>query len=269
VLASIPRNITPEQIRAQLASGTLAKTPEEFAAQAQANAIDQELTIVAVSKKPTRSQPGTELYILTPIEEARRLNDLSLEGTTDFRTYNFVLVKVEDGKDPAKLSAAQQKLKDLGYQVRSVKETQEFLTNIIGVLQGIVAGFAFIAIIASIFGIINTMYISVLQRTREIGLMKALGMRKRDIGRLFRFEAAWIGFLGGVVGSALAVALGLSLNPWITRQLNLGEGNNILIFNPIQIAVLVGSLMFISILAGWLPSRKAAKLDPIEALRAE
>ena len=99
--------------------------------------------------------------------------------------------------------------------------------------------------------------------------MKALGMRKRDIGRLFRFEAAWIGFLGGVVGSALAVALGLSLNPWITRQLNLGEGNNILIFNPIQIAVLVGSLMFISILAGWLPSRKAAKLDPIEALRAE
>jgi putative ABC transport system permease protein len=113
------------------------------------------------------------------------------------------------------------------------------------------------------------MYISVLQRTREIGLMKALGMRKRDIGRLFRFEAAWIGFLGGLLGSLIAVALGTALNPWISTKLNLGAGNSILIFKPVQIAILVLLLMGISILAGWLPSRKAAKLDPIEALRTE
>ncbi len=269
VTVSIPRNITPEQIRSQLQSGTLAQTPEEFAAQAQANAIEKQLTIIAVSKKPVTSQPGTELYIYTPLEEARRLNDISLEGSTDFRKYNFVLVKVDGGNDPAKLDAVAQKVKDLGFQVRTVKETQEFLTNIIGVLQGIVAGFGFIAIIASVFGIINTMYISVLQRTREIGLMKALGMRKRDIGRLFRFEAGWIGLLGGIIGSSLAVILGLSLNPWITQRLNLGEGNSILIFDPAQIIVLIAALIIISILAGWLPSRKAAKLDPIEALRTE
>jgi putative ABC transport system permease protein len=269
VTVSIPRNITPEQIRSQLQSGTLAQTPEEFAAQAQANAIEKQLTIIAVSKKPVTSQPGTELYIYTPLEEARRLNDISLEGSSDFRKYNFVLVKVDGGNDPAKLNAVSQKVKDLGFQVRTVKETQEFLTNIIGVLQGIVAGFGFIAIIASVFGIINTMYISVLQRTREIGLMKALGMRKRDIGRLFRFEAGWIGLLGGIIGSSLAVTLGLSLNPWITQRLNLGEGNSILIFDPAQIIALIVALIIISILAGWLPSRKAAKLDPIEALRTE
>ena len=209
------------------------------------------------------------MYIYTPLEEARRLNDISLEGSTDFRRYNFVLVKVDGGNDTAKLNAVSQKVKDLGFQVRTVKETQEFLTNIIGVLQGIVAGFGFIAIIASVFGIINTMYISVLQRTREIGLMKALGMRKRDIGRLFRFEAGWIGLLGGIIGSSLAVTLGLSLNPWITQRLNLGEGNSILIFDPAQIIALIVALIIISILAGWLPSRKAAKLDPIEALRTE
>jgi len=269
VSVSIPRNINPEQIRNQLRSGTLAQTSEEFAAQVQANAVDKQLTIVAVSKIPITSQPGTELYIYTPIQQARELSDISLEGSADFRKYNFVLAKIKDGKDPAKFSAAQQSIKDLGYQVRSVKETQEFLTNIIGVLQGIVAGFGIIAIIASVFGIINTMYISVLQRTREIGLMKALGMRKRDIGRLFRFEAGWIGFLGGVIGSILAISLGLGLNPWITKRLNLGEGNSILIFKPIQVVALILILMAVSILAGWLPSRKASKLDPIEALRTE
>jgi putative ABC transport system permease protein len=178
-------------------------------------------------------------------------------------------VKVAGGTDDNKLKSTQQKLKDLGFQVRSVEETQEFLTNIIGVLQGIVAGFGFIAIIASVFGIINTMYISVLQRTREIGLMKALGMRKRDIGRLFRFEAGWIGFLGGAIGSLSAIVLGSLLNPWITKQLDLGAGNNLLIFKPIQVTGLVLALIIISVLAGWLPSRKAAKLDPIEALRTE
>jgi len=113
------------------------------------------------------------------------------------------------------------------------------------------------------------MYISVLQRTREIGLMKALGMRKRDIGRLFRFEAAWIGFLGGSLGSLLAVSVGTALNPWITKQLSLGVGNKLLIFKPLEVIGLIIILMIVSILAGWLPSRKAAKLDPIEALRTE
>ena len=99
--------------------------------------------------------------------------------------------------------------------------------------------------------------------------MKALGMRNRDIGRLFRFEAGWIGFLGGFIGSISAVVIGIAINPWITKQLDLGAGNDLLIFKPAQIAGLVLALIIISVLAGWLPSRKAAKLDPIEALRTE
>jgi putative ABC transport system permease protein len=62
--------------------------------------------------------------------------------------------------------------------------------------------FGILALIASVFGIINTQYISVLERTREIGLMKALGMRGRHVSRLFQYEAAWIGFLGGTLGAA-------------------------------------------------------------------
>lgn len=269
ITAVIPKPLSADELRTQLVKGTLPTTSDQLANATANNSVTKELTIAAVSKKPITSQPGTELYIYTTLEEARLLNDITTEGTTNYQKYNYVLAKVTGGNNDKKLKEVQQKIKDLGFQVRSVEETQQFLTNIIGVLQGIVAGFGFIAIIASIFGIINTMYISVLQRTREIGLMKALGMRKRDIGRLFRFEAAWIGFLGGAIGSISAVILGTVLNPWITQKLSLGAGNKLLIFKPIQVLGLISILMIISILAGWIPSRKAAKLDPIEALRTE
>ena len=136
------------------------------------------------------------------------------------------------------------------------------------VLQGIVAGFAMLALIASVFGIINTQYISVLERTSQIGLMKALGMPRSGVAKLFRYEAAWIGFLGGVLGAATAVAVGLAMNPWISEKLSLGE-HRLLLFVWWHILILIASLVIVAIVAGWLPARKAAKLDPIEALRTE
>ncbi len=267
ITLSIAKPVTRES--AQAAVQNFAQNPESAAQSAQTNSVQENFTIAAVLKKPTASQPGTELYFYVNQDDARRLNDLATQGTANFRTYNFVYVKAADGTNETKLIATQDRIKAAGFTAQSVKDTQKFLTNIIGVLQGIVAGFGAIAVIASVFGIINTMYISVLQRTREIGLMKALGMRKRDIGRLFRFEAAWIGFLGGVIGSVLGVGLGTVLNPWINKQLSLDAGSNLLIFKPLEIIILVMILMVVSILAGWLPSRKAAKLDPIEALRTE
>ncbi len=250
--------------------GAAASTPDGLARLSEQASEQRTLKIAGVTKKSsTGQQPGTELYLYADAATTRSLNDIATLGTPNYRKYTYVFARVEGGKDEAKLKVTQDLLKDKGFEVQSVKETQQFLTSIISILQGIVAAFALIAIIASVFGIVNTMYISVLQRTREIGLMKALGMRKRDIGRLFRFEAAWIGFLGGLIGSMLAVGLGVALNPWITTKLDLGKGTSLLVFKPMQVGMLIVILMLISILAGWLPSRKAAKLDPIEALRTE
>jgi putative ABC transport system permease protein len=225
--------------------------------------------IVGVYKAPVTAQPGTESVLYIGLKDAQVLDDYSKMGTPEYRKYSYAFVKVAGGEDPAKLAQVQAEIKSLGYQATSIKDTQAFLNQIIAVLRGIVAAFGAIAVIASVFGIVNTMYISVLQRTREIGLMKALGMRKREIGRLFRFEAAWIGFLGGLLGSLTAVILGTLLNPWITEKLTLGEGQRLLIFRPEQIAALIVALIAIAIVAGLLPARKAAKLNPIEALRTE
>ena len=234
----------------------------------QQSTYTKTFTIAAVLKKPTTVQPGTELDMYINAADADTLNDVATQGTASYHRYTIVYARINNGKDKAVLKAAQQRITKAGYSTQSVEDTEAFLTQIITVLRGIVAAFGAIAVIASVFGVVNTMYISVLQRTREIGLMKALGMPKRDVGRLFKVEAAWIGFLGGALGSLLAFAVGTALNPWITKKLDFG-GQRLLIFRLPQVVVLIVALMLVAIFAGLLPARKAAKLDPIEALRTE
>jgi putative ABC transport system permease protein len=171
-----------------------------------------------------------------------------------------------DGKtSPEELK---RRLEDSGYVARTAADLQSFLNQIIQVLQVIILVFGFITLVASFFGVVNTQYISVLERTREIGLMKALGMRRGTVSWLFIIEAAWIGFIGALLGSLAAIAVGTTLNPFISRQVNFGD-ERLLIFDPLQVAALVGFLMLVTAVAGLLPARKAARLDPIEALRTE
>ena len=178
--------------------------------------------------------------------------------------YSTALVSVDDEKN---IDAVKDEIsKD--YRAYSIQDVRKTLLAMVNVAQMALAGFGGLALLASVFGIINTMYISVLERTSQIGLMKALGMSGRDIGKLFRYEAAWVGLLGGLIGVGLASLVTL-LNPVIASFLKLGAGTNLLVIDPLQIVLLVIGLVVMAVISGWLPSRKATKLDPIEALRTE
>lgn len=228
-------------------------------------AKDVTLTIRAVTAKSSTSfVTMSALYISDT--QAKRLTDFLYEGTDRYRQYVSATVLVENSVKPETVKAA---IESKEMYAMTAQDLSGMIFTMVNVLQGIVTGFGVLALIASVFGIINTQYISVLERTSQIGLMKALGMPRRAVAKLFRYEAAWIGLIGGVIGAAIAYGLGTALNPWITETLTLGDGNYLLLFVWWHIALMIIGLMLVAILAGWFPARKAAKLDPIEALRTE
>jgi putative ABC transport system permease protein len=227
-------------------------------------AIDKTLTIVAVD----RASDATIYYapqIYVSPEDGEELYSFENAYSPNRDTYYGATVQVKSGYDINEVKSA---IENQNYSAYSLQDSREDLLQMVNIVQWGLAGFGALAIFASIFGIINTQYISVLERTQQIGLMKALGARQKDIGRLFRYEAAWVGFLGGVIGVGLAFIVSL-FNPLIATFVNLEEGMKLLIIEPATSTVLVGSLMLVAVAAGYFPSRKAARLDPIEALRTE
>ena len=220
------------------------------------------LKIVAVDKQSDTTifyQPAVRISS----DDAKDIYEYShYKGLSN--EYSLVIVSVDDVKN---VDAVKDEISK-SYTASSIQDARKALLTMVNVAQMALIGFGGLALLASVFGIINTMYISVLERTSQIGLMKALGTSGRDIGRLFRYEAAWVGLLGGLIGVGFASLITL-FNPVIASALKLGAGTNLLVINPIQIILLIVSLMVMAVLAGWLPSRKATKLDPIEALRTE
>ena len=260
-LAKPPKELSQKQAEQIM----LEKGPAGLEAATKVTTRDVKLKIRAVSKRSVTSLSASNALFISE-NKARELTDFLTKGTDQYRSYVAVMALVKEGVDPA---SVKDELKRSDIHAMTAKDLQSVLFTIVNLIQGIVIGFGVLALIASIFGIINTQYISVLERTQQIGLMKALGMRGKDVARLFRYEAAWIGFLGGVIGALLAWAVGTALNPWLAETIGLGEGNYLLVFQLLPIALLVAGLILVGIVAGFFPSRKAAKLDPIEALRTE
>lgn len=228
----------------------------------QTKSIDYQ--VQAVEIKPDNALNYQPKFTLNA-QDLKAVYDFERSGTPGYGQFVSASVEVNDATDVA---AVEQAVKDRGYTAFSAQEIQKTLFQFINVVEYGVAGFGGLAILAAIFGIINTQYISVLERTRQIGLMKALGMRRFDVLRLFLFEAAWIGFLGGVIGAGLAGLTGWAVNPFISQQLDLGS-TQLLLFDWLPVVGLIAGLVIIAMLAGFFPARKAARLDPIEALRTE
>ena len=145
---------------------------------------------------------------------------------------------------------------------------QEGIFNILALILG---GIGAIALAVAAIGVINTMVMAILERTREIGVLRACGATRATIRRLFTFEAAMLGFWGGVFGVLLGFLLTLVANPIINNQLKVNSisQTNIITLPLWLVLAVVGATTLIGTLAGLYPASRAARLNPVEALRYE
>ncbi len=143
--------------------------------------------------------------------------------------------------------------------------------NILNMVRNGLIAFSSVSVVVAILMIAIVIYISVLERQREIGIIRAIGGRKKDIRNMFISESLGIGFLSGVLGVSVAYGITITINTLVTmflRQTN----PNIPAFNVAQLpletaAILIGLCMLIAVIAGLIPSLRAANLDPVESIR--
>lgn len=146
----------------------------------------------------------------------------------------------------------------------------EMITSMTGTLLDtvtyVLVGFAAISLIVSTIMISIITYVSVIERTKEIGILRSVGARKKDISRVFNAETLIIGFTAGIIGVGLSYLLTIPINAVIGNLVGI---TGIASLNPLHAAVLIIGSMLLTLIAGFIPSRMAAKKDPVAALRSE
>jgi putative ABC transport system permease protein len=174
------------------------------------------------------------------------------------------------GSSAQQIDKIKHALHSKGFTAQTVADQIGSFEVVINGIIGVLDAFAVIALIAAGFGIINTLLMSVQERTREIGLMKAMGMSGRKVYALFSTEAVFIGFLGSAIGAGIGIAFGSLISHVLaTTALSGLPGLQIMKFSPVSITVIIVVVMLIAFLAGTLPARRAARQNPIDALRYE
>jgi len=168
------------------------------------------------------------------------------------------------------IQAIKDSLADAGYAGTTVADQIGTFQSVVDGIILVLNAFAIIALVAAGFGIINTLLMSVQERTREIGLMKAMGMSGGRIFALFSTEAVFIGFLGSALGAGVAIAVGSAVSQVLADGFLSGlAGLQILTFAPASIASVFALVMGIAFLASTLPASRAARQSPIDSLRYE
>ena len=229
---------------------------------------------------------GAEKYTIVGVLEAKVTDTSDLEGSSDdivllpyttalrvFQTSTAssyaVTVTSEDKISEAKtaLEDGLQELlsSDKGYMVTSMSEMLDMMTSMVNMVVTILTAIAAISLLVGGIGIMNIMMVSVTERTREIGIRKALGAKERVILGLFVTEAATTSALGGILGIGLGYLLSALANkilPLVMSDMEMTVAPSLS-----SVAVAFGISVGIGVLFGYLPAKRAARLNPIEALR--
>ncbi len=221
---------------------------------------------------------GTDNSVIMPVSAARTvIEDLDLESDQ----FSSISVKVDNVDDVDEIvSMIEQKLmlsrhvtnQTKDFSVTTSQAVQETISTVMSTVTLFLAGIAAISLLVGAIGIANTMFMSVMERTKQIGILKALGTTDFEIMKLFLMESAIIGFVGGLlgvfagmIGSGIVSEIGIGIVGAGAR----GASTTMVSVTPELVALAISFSVLISIASGVIPARRASKLQPTEALRSE
>lgn len=183
--------------------------------------------------------------------------------------YNMFIVNVNEA---ANVEEVLETIQDMGYYADANKEWLEQTEQQFMIIEAVLGGIGAVAMLVAAISIANTMTMSIYERTKEIGIMKVLGCSLGNIRSMFLAEAAFIGFLGGVVGIIISYLLSLAVNkliaPMIVEEYGLGNINISMIPPWLVLAAIVFATI-IGMVAGFFPAQRATRLSPLAAIRNE
>ena len=193
-----------------------------------------------------KSKPAAIEFYTSSFQQKQELKDF-------INAYNTA--KKDAGEDDKVLSYSD-----------DIQTIMSSITTMVGVITTVLVGFVAISLIVSSIMIAIITYISVLERTKEIGILRAMGASKKDIRRIFTAETAIEGFISGVLGIAITLLATIPINAVVAKMTNVENVAQL----PWEAAlILIGISIVLTMLAGLIPSRIAAKKDPVESLRSE
>jgi len=237
---------------------------------------EQKLKIVGISDLDPDSMRGAaRARVFLPLKLAQDLRVMqpsdvrdSMRGFNKQPSYSTISVRV---RSPKQVEAVEQAIKKLGFNTFSILDATRSLRQFFAVLDLFLGIFGSLALAVASIGIVNTLVMAILERRREIGIMKAIGASDSDVKKLFFAEAGAMGLLGGVVGVALGWTIGhiinLGTNIYLKRQALPPES-----FWSVPWWLVGAAIVFafiVSLVSGLYPAARAARLDPVQALRYE
>lgn len=216
--------------------------------------IDKEYTVRGITK-----EEGT-LNALMMLSELR--NYVGIEE------YERAQVRVNNNEN---LPIVEEQLIEEGYRVTALSKTVEQATKIFQGIQGTLAVFGGIALLVSAIGMFNTMTVTLLERTKEIGIMRTIGAAPVDIKLLFVSESIIVGFLGGLSGILMGLTIGITINVFLNFIASQFGGQSVQLFSfPLWFLTFIALFSAaVGYLTGIFPARRAASLNPLDAIRYE
>ena len=237
---------------------------------------EQKLTIVGVADLDPESMRGpTRAKVFLPLRLAESLHVMQTSdlreishATSDQPVYSAISARV---KNPSQVQSVEDAIKKMGFNTFSLLDASQSLRSVFRVLDLFLLIFGSLALAVASIGIVNTLVMAILERRREIGIMKAIGASDGDVKKLFFAEAGAMGILGGVAGVALGWSIGriinFGTNIYLRRE-SIAPDN----FWSVPwwlVALAIGFSFLVSLVSGLYPAGRAAKLDPVQALRYE